>query len=107
MHAPWLRRQIPFIRILISEQSRFNLRLGTPCPPNWIKKLRGIGSPAAPVMAAGEERGSKRSVQHPHPLPSSGADDVPLQPAEVPRFRHQRERLLTSLEGQIQQAAIV
>jgi hypothetical protein len=44
-HAFWLRRQIPLIRIFISEQSRFHLRFRALCPPDGVKELRGIGSP--------------------------------------------------------------
>jgi hypothetical protein len=69
---------------LVSHEACLHLFLDAPCPADGIKELRRIRSAAAPGMTARKERGAQRPEENPDSALGPGADDVPLQPAEMP-----------------------
>jgi hypothetical protein len=104
-HARRLGRQIPRVWVCVPEQLRLDLRLRVPCLSDRVQELRGIGCPAPASVPGREAGGSHRLVENPGLPPGLGIDHVPFHPAEMPQLEHRRERLLTSLEGQLQPAA--
>jgi hypothetical protein len=106
-HPFWLRRQVPFVRIEASYQSRLDPRLSGVRSIRCVIELGCVGDLSAPGLSTAKPRRTARLPQDRREPVRDGAYKIPLPSAEMPGARNEDNPLVEAAKLDAKPAFVV